>query len=357
MSRWLSPLLAFCLSFIVISALAPSLGLQVDRQIDFWLLWLAAMLLLALPLTYLEVALAKRSKTTALNALMSLTRDADAAQHWRVVGWLAIVFIPFLAAGILSSATALLAQHVPLNWPHSYMMLGAIVLAVLCSYIPRQLLVVLSTVAALAALLLSNTMSGPALTPWHVSALEFGEWGNATILALVASGLGLGVYAQSNLTTLQQQPRATQTAVPVWIAQLLAVIAFGYFSLQVEYAGFSLAIAALLAAALLIQLAQQQLAERGIALWLQGIVILLAMLIWAIPHAPTVLTSILMLWGLVICLIYAIFAGWIMKISHLRKAMNFKSEISYNLWRIAVRIVAPMAILMAIVSFVMRVLA
>ncbi len=39
-----------------------------------------------------------------------------------------------------------------------------------------------------------------------------------------------------------------------------------------------------------------------------------------------------------ICLIYAIFAGWIMKISHLRKSMNFSNEAFYNIWRIAVRI-------------------
>ena len=103
MSRWLSPLMAFCLSFIIIAGLAPSLDIQIDRQIDFWILWLVSMLVLALPITYLEVALAKRSKTTALNALSSLTRDADASQSWRIVGWLAVIFIPFLAGGILSN--------------------------------------------------------------------------------------------------------------------------------------------------------------------------------------------------------------------------------------------------------------
>ncbi len=44
-------------------------GIQIDRQLDFWLLWLATMLILALPVCYLEIALAKRSKTTALQAL------------------------------------------------------------------------------------------------------------------------------------------------------------------------------------------------------------------------------------------------------------------------------------------------
>jgi SNF family Na+-dependent transporter len=60
----------------------------------------------------------------------------------------------------------------------------------------------------------------------------------------------------------------------------------------------------------------------------------------------------LLLWGLVICLIYAIFAGWIMKISHLRKAMNFSSEAFYNIWRIAVRVVLPVSIVVAMVALI-----
>ena len=76
------------------------------------------------------------------------------------------------------------------------------------------------------------------------------------------------------------------------------------------------------------------------------------MFIWAIPHVSSMFNHVLVLWGLVICFIYAIFAGWIMKISHLRKAMNFSSEAIYNLWRIAVRIVLPLAIILALTSYV-----
>ena len=61
LSRWLSPALAFCLSFILITTLAPMLGMQTERQFDFWLLWLGAMIVLALPIAYLEIGLAKRS--------------------------------------------------------------------------------------------------------------------------------------------------------------------------------------------------------------------------------------------------------------------------------------------------------
>jgi Na+-dependent transporters of the SNF family len=109
MSKWLSPLMAFCLSFLIIATLAPITGIQIDRQLDFWMLWLATMLILALPVCYLEIALAKRSKTTALQALSSLTREADSSQRWRIVGWLAVVFIPFLAGAMLNHASNVIA--------------------------------------------------------------------------------------------------------------------------------------------------------------------------------------------------------------------------------------------------------
>lgn len=60
-----------------------------------------------------------------------------------------------------------------------------------------------------------------------------------------------------------------------------------------------------------------------------------------------------MLWGLLICLLYAIFVGWLMKISHLRKSLNFAQETTYNLWRIAVRILSPLAIVIAMVAVVL----
>ncbi len=76
------------------TTLAPTMGIQIDRQIDFWLLWFGTMLLLALPVCYLEIALAKRSKTTALNALSSLTREADSSLNgvW-LAGLLLFLFL------------------------------------------------------------------------------------------------------------------------------------------------------------------------------------------------------------------------------------------------------------------------
>ena len=107
-----------------------------------------------------------------------------------------------------------------------------------------------------------------------------------------------------------------------------------------------------MSAALLIQLAKEQLAQRQLAVIVQWVIIVAAIAVWIIPQVEQIFNVLLMLWGLIICLIYAIFAGWIMKISHLRKAMNFSNELFYNLWRIAVRLVLPLSIVVAMVAVI-----
>ncbi|MCP5775362.1 hypothetical protein NL389_36625, partial [Klebsiella pneumoniae] len=83
---------------------------------------------------------------------------------------------------------------------------------------------------------------------------------------------------------------------------------------------------------------------------IQWAIVVAVTLIWAIPNLSPIFNVVLLVWGLLICLIYALFAGWIMKISHLRKSMNFSSEAFYNIWRIAVRVVLPVGIILAIIA-------
>lgn len=348
MSKWLSPLMAFCLSFLIIATLAPITGIQIDRQLDFWMLWLATMLILALPVCYLEIALAKRSKTTALQALSSLTREADSSQRWRIVGWLAVVFIPFLAGAMLNHASNVVSiANLEVQQPA--ILAGLVIAALLLSLVPRLILVGITTVGVIASLILANVM-GTALPEWQVTPVQFSEWGNATVLALVASGLGMGLYWQSSLAAVKQQDVATKTVLPIWIAQLLAVIAFGFFAVKAEVPAFALVAAIVAAAALMLQMAREQLQQRQINVIIQWVIVAVATLVWLIPNITPVFNNLLILWGLVISLIYALFAGWIMKISHLRKSMNFSSEVFYNIWRIAVRVVLPVSIIVAIIA-------
>lgn len=355
LSRWLAPVMAFCLSFVMITTLAPTVGIQIDRQFDFWLLWLGTMILLALPIGYLEIALAKRSQTTALQALSSLTRDADASPRWRIVGWLAVIFVPFFAGSVLTAATHVVSQQLALAVSDQIVFSALAIVALGLSFIPRQFLIALTTIGVIAAFILANVM-GTHLTAWHWTGIEFKEWGNATVLALVASGLGLGLYWQSSLVAVKKQEAATSTALPIWVAQLLAVIAFGFFSVQAQLPALAWVFAAIMSAALLIQFAKEQLAQRQLAIVIQWAILLAAIAVWAVPQVEQIFNSLLMLWGLLICLIYAVFAGWIMKISHLRKAMGFSNELFYNIWRIAIRIVLPLSIVVAIIAVIGQVL-
>lgn len=351
LSKWLSPLMAFCLSFIIIATLAPITGIQIDRQLDFWLLWLTTMLILALPLCYLEIALAKRSKTTALQALSSLTRDADASSKWRLVAWFGAVFIPFLVGGMLSNASLTLSQVALQGIAPNIVIAVLAVIAIAFSFVPRKITVLLTALGVFASLLLANVM-GTKLPAWQVTPVEFSEWGSATVLALVASGLGLGLYWQSSLATVSQQNAATQSALPIWFAQLLAVIAFGFFAIKAAVPAYAVVFASVMASGLLLNMAREQLQQRQIAVVVQWAVLLVPVFVWVIPSISTVLNPVLVLWGLFICLIYAVFAGWIMKISHLRKSMNFSNEVVYNIWRIAVRIVLPLSIILAMVAVI-----
>ncbi|ALH95308.1 hypothetical protein [Acinetobacter equi] len=349
LSRWLSPLMAFCLSFIIITTLAPVTGIQIERQIDFWILWLLTMVVLALPICYLEIALVKRSKMTALQALSKLTRDADASPKWRLVGWFAVVFIPFLAGGILDNASQLLMVYAFPATEYNILCIGLAIATVIISLLPRAIILILTLIAVIASLIFANVF-GTVLPEWKLSPLAFSEWGHATILALVASGLGLGLYGQSNLATVQSEDVASKTVLPIWIAQILAVVVFGFFAIRTQIPAFTFIIASVAGSALLLQMAREQLAHRQISTVLQWGILLIVLFVWAIPNTSAIFDHILVFWGLVICFIYAIFAGWIMKISHLRKSMNFSNEAFYNIWRIAVRIILPVAIIVAIVA-------
>ena len=256
-------------------------------------------------------------------------------------------FIPFLAGSILSNASQLLRQFAFQNVNVNLVFIGLAIAAIVISFISRKIIVLCTVIGVLVAIVVAQ-LQGTALGAWHVTPVQLSEWGSATVLALVASGLGVGLYWQTSLATIKQQDVATKTVLPIWIAQLLAVIAFGFFAVNSLASGFAFVIAVLGGAALLLNLVREQLLERQFNLVLQWLLIVVALCVWAVPAMHPVLNILLMLWGLIICLIYAIFAGWIMKISHLRKSMNFSNELFYNLWRIAVRVILPLSIIVAI---------
>lgn len=336
-SRWFIVPFAFCLSLCLMISFAP-LWKGVHSQIDFLLLWCVALLLTALPMLYLEVALAKRSQTTAIQALMSLTREADAPTFWRVLGWGGALFISFLAGGLIKLSSVQLMTFVPNLGIGLVAILMLVALAL--SFLPRMITL---------GLVIIGLIVSPFLAPVTMSSLQWTniagvEWAIAVMLALFSTGLGMGVYWQNSL---HQQDSSSSATPKVWLilfALLIAGVIFAVLPMNYTLANIALA-------GILLQLARQQWIDRKMALPIAGVLSLSTMLIWLIP-IEQILVWVAVIWGLLLCLVYSIFAGWVMKASHLRKALNFSNELVYNLWRVAVRIIVPINIIVAFVLLI-----
>ena len=83
-----------------------------------------------------------------------------------------------------------------------------------------------------------------------------------------------------------------------------------------------------------------------------AMVLLLAIVFSIIP--ANILLIIIICLSLVAVLMLSIFSGFVMKISHLRKTLNMSSELRYNTWRVFVRIIVPIAIIVAIIGLVLE---
>ncbi len=352
LNRFQGVLIAFLLMVLLSGRVESLVTTQAVHQIDFWLVWLGCMVVLTLPILLLESALAKRTNALPLQALPALTRDADASTRWRSVGWLALGSV-LLLAGALSSqfsvyAVALAKQNTSLTAVTTA--LPYIIIAVIAglSYVSKWLpLVGTIIVVALVGLGLLH----PAASSWQLTHFSLTEWSGAVELALVASGVGLGVYWQTALTANTTTKR--YKILPIWIAQIVggAVVALGLVGLS-QGLGFALyGLALLSGAAILLAFARQQLIARGFPVIVIWIVLLASLVVWTLPIKTSLLTVTMAL-TILVSAAYAVFSGWKMKSSHLRKALNFNNEGLYNLWRVLVRLVVPLAVVLALVGVV-----
>lgn len=349
---WTTPILAFCLSLIFTTVLAPTLGLVGYQQYDFWLIWLITMFIIALPLTILEIALAKRVLSTPLQGFMQLTRDADSSTKWRLISWATIIFIPFILGGILNFSAQQLSVQLQLPFSTQITVLLLIIIAVALSLIPRVILFAITLLATLAIAII-GFINIPTQN-WQWTTFEFSEWAKVVVLSLITAGLTLGVYWQNALQNVKNQQKVMPIALPIWLAQILGLAIFTFVhGINSLAHAVPLLIASLALAGLLLQYVREQLIQRQLPLLVQAPILLIPALIWAIPQITSALYQMMIIWGLLLGLGYSIFAGWFIKISHLRKAINFSNEAIYNIWRIAVRIIIPLAIICAMIGWIM----
>lgn len=376
MIRYASYFIAALLPLLLFRWFAPaSIG-----EIDFWLLWLLAMVLVSLPVVYAEIALAYRSVDAPLAGMQKLTREADASPIWRSFGWLAALVSILIAALVISGAsTGILEALTELNSapaiPDFAIAAGLMVIAVLLSLLGVAPLPIGLGLMVIGLLL--GVANGLPNIDFAMTDISLNEWARAVALALVSVGAGTGLYwFGQNLVTNQvatavdtdninaQKParsrapseyRATKLVLPIWILQLIVgVVALSISGMVLPPIGqLSYWIGVLFVASYLLHYSTQQLAHKfGLMVSLVLTFVLALLLVVIIPAVW--LVGLLVIISSIAVLLLSIFAGWQMKISHLRKSLNFGNEAFYNLWRIAIRLIVPLALLLALIGWVMQ---
>lgn len=375
MIRYASYFIAALLPLLLFRWFAPaSIG-----EIDFWLLWLLAMVLVSLPVVYAEIALAYRSAEAPLAGMQKLTREADASTFWRSFGWLAALVSILIAALVISGAsTGILAALTELNSvpnvPSFAIAAGLMVIAVLLSLLGVAPLPIGLGLMLIGLLLgVANGLPNIAFAMTDVS---LSEWARAVALALVSVGAGTGLYwfgqnlirkqtvtavgtdnhnAQTTRNSAAPAYRATKLVLPIWVLQLVVgVVALFISGMALPPIGqLSYWIGVVFVASYLLHYSSQQLAHKfGLLVSVVLIFVLALLLVVAIP--TNWLVGILVIISSIAVLLLSVFAGWQMKISHLRKSLNFGNEAFYNLWRVAIRLIVPLALLLALIGWVMQ---
>ena len=375
MIRYASYFIAALLPLLLFRWFAPvSIG-----EIDFWLLWLLAMLLVSLPVVYAEIALAYRSAEAPLAGMQKLTREADVSTFWRSFGWLAALVSVLIAALVISGAsTGILAALTELNSvpnvPSFAIAAGLMVIAVLLSLLGVAPLPIGLGLMLIGLLLgVANGLPNIAFAMTDVS---LSEWARAVALALVSVGAGTGLYwfgqnlmskqtvtavgtdnhnAQTTRNSAAQVYRATKLVLPIWVLQLVVgVVALFISGMALPPIGqLSYWIGVVFVASYLLHYSSQQLAHKfGLLVSVVLTFVLALLLVVAIP--TNWLVGILVIISSIAVLLLSVFAGWQMKISHLRKSLNFGNEAFYNLWRVAIRLIVPLALLLALIGWVMQ---
>nr|WP_261869966.1 hypothetical protein [Psychrobacter sp. JCM 18901] len=328
MIRYASYFIAALLPLLLFRWFAPaSIG-----EIDFWLLWLLAMVLVALPVIYAEIALAYRSVEGPLAGMQKLTREADVSPIWRSFGWLAALVSIVIAALVISGAsTGILSALTELNSvpdvPNFVVAAGLMVIAVLLSLLgvaPLPIGLGLMVIGLLLGFANGVPNAGFAMTDVSLT-----EWARAVALALVSVGAGTGLYwfgqnlvSRQTVTAVEannqqvknraatREYRATKLVLPIWVLQLLiGVVALFTSGMSLPPIGQLLYWGGVLfVASYLLHYSTQQLTHKfGL---LVSLIITFAVALLLVVAIPTAwLVGILVIISSIAVLLLSVFAG------------------------------------------------
>jgi len=344
---------------------------------DFsWPLVVAGLVFVGLPAMLAEQAMAVRAKKPGIAGMQILTREADASRGWRIPAYAALVLSLAVSVMLALTSGLLLTQVVQTLWQPLLGIAGATVTSVPAGANLWPVLTLLSLLIALGrsvrtvpmwlwlvvTLLLLGILTLQMVnhqTTTLVTDLDLlaglpgiGSANTSLLAGALMAGGGLGAAA-----TLRLQYGALTS--PLALPAILAVLAATLIAL---HTGSGSAVAALLGV-VVTQLGLSATLSPALAEARQrNLPALAAPLIVIVP--VTLLAESLWLWGDVATLgllaqlvafalalnllVLSIYAGWVMKISHLRKAVNLPSELLYNVLRIALRWLAPLTLLAAL---------
>lgn len=373
MVRYASYLMAALLPLLLFHWFTPAdIG-----QIDFWLLWLLAMIVVALPMVYAEIALAYRSGQSPSTGMQVLTREADASVLWRGFSWLgglvAIVIAALSISGASAGMSTTLAElGLELSMPLFALSAGLMVIAMILSLLGAGTLPIGLILMAIG--LIFGLLGGMPNWQFVMTDVTLSEWGHAVALALVSMGAGTGLYWYAQYNAQIQSAaniesssfnskvksasqgrlyRASKQVLPIWGLQLVAGLAALFLS-GVTLPAFGklfYLLGVLCVAAYLLHYAAQQFKMKfGLIISLIVTLLLAILIVVAFPDKWLVLLLILV--SSVAALLLSVFSGWRMKISHLRKSLNFSNEAFYNLWRVAIRIFVPLSMILALIGWI-----
>ncbi|MFP5430372.1 MAG: hypothetical protein ACLGHE_05250 [Gammaproteobacteria bacterium] len=369
--------------------------------IAFFGAFLVCLLVLALPLRLLELMLGRRSRRSPLEGMAVLTREADARRGWRAAAWasgladiLAIAGLALLAGWgasflghrLLSDAIQT-ATAAGLVWPAGTgtAFIVAAGLALLAPARREQ-----ANVAALALVVICLGVAalygaGSLAAYETTTTLGADGWREAMRSALLVGGGGLGVVWLTGMRLPKEVSLGQFTLALVGLQVILAglvwmalapyaaeasgVVASSAVLEQIPSVmgeGLSpallfvaLGVAAVFALAFAAEPLLTRLGERGISR-LPAVVLVftggaaLAELLWMGGRVEGVHFLLQAVRDLLLVVMagFSVFAGWAMKISHARKELSLPSEGLYNAWRVAVRLVVPLAVLFVLAGYV-----
>ncbi len=345
-------------------------------------------LLLVWPLFQTELAMGRRAGRALPEGMSKLTREADAPRFYRAWSWGSLVALA-LTMGMALLAAALGLEHLLHaltatnihSRPESASLQGWLGISLLlCStgayflhdqaWLQQRPFILVATLLLLLGLVTLGVDSGIHQPHW---ASMHGGYGWAALrdaLLLQATGYGLWFSIGHRMTTSVPIARITLTPLLISLCSVALMIpvtsmatdtifhpisidSLNSIGLELNYLGMFpsalfhgiLFVGGILALVGLAEPLYISLAEQGLSLRLARLAVHILAIFMAIalliPVVLTLRTGLI----LALVLVLSIFAGWTMKISHLRKSLQLSNELFYNLLRISIRILLPLALI------------